>query len=426
MYRQDAINALFGLVGWQQHYDTDFKISEALTQSTSGMFYQSEHPLCTLTNLKAVAPDFSKILYPQWGLYTQYRAGAYVKYEDINYIALQNNVGKIPSSSPSFWQVADAFSTWLESKTKASINRAVQSWYNGKLVGKASKSILESRTLFDGSGRLSDLIPSSNSLVGFEIIPLRAKGATLKLEAVGTQFTQTGELTLYVYHSSSAEVVKTISLNLTKAGTAEWHTQPDLYLPYETPFGAGGSWYIMYDQNEVTNRQAVLKVKDWSAKPCGSCSPWEASNWRTTSAFAEFHPVRVAHTDVNTLWDTARNMYDPMVNYGLNFRLSVGCDVTDLIIANKEVFRDVISKQVACDVLRELAYNPNARINRNIEIAPTTSILYELDGDSTSYKKSGLVHSLKRAIDALNVNTEEIDRVCLGCKKDNKIKFRTT
>ena len=111
-------------------------------------------------------------------------------------------------------------------------------------------------------------------------------------------------------------------------------------------------------------------------------------------------------------------------NYGINLDVSVYCDLTDFIIKQKQLFQDVIAKQVAVDFLREFAYNPNVRTNRRSINASRTDILYELDGDSSSMKHSGLNYELDLALKALNFSTQGLDRVCLPCV-NHGLKYRT-
>ena len=59
---------------------------------------------------------------------------------------------------------------------------------------------------------------------------------------------------------------------------------------------------------------------------------------------------------------------------------------------------------MACDMIREMIYNANARINRNEDNIQSGQMLYELDGDSSSYKKSGLVYRLDTALGALKID----------------------
>jgi len=51
-------------------------------------------------------------------------------------------------------------------------------------------------------------------------------------------------------------------------------------------------------------------------------------------------------------------------------------------------------------------------------------ILYELDGDSTSLKKSGLGYKLEQVYKSLDVSTRGLDRVCLPCNNGG-LKYRT-
>ena len=84
----------------------------------------------------------------------------------------------------------------------------------------------------------------------------------------------------------------------------------------------------------------------------------------------------------------------------------------------------MIAKQLAIDILREFAYNPNVRTNRHSINAARTDILYEIDGDSSSMKKSGLSYQLEQAIKAVMLDTKGIDRVCQPCV-NNGVRYRT-
>ena len=66
---QEIQEKLLHLIGWRQSYDTnDIVLSESLTQSESGLYYQDAHPLLTLQNLVSVAPDFKNISYPVYSI----------------------------------------------------------------------------------------------------------------------------------------------------------------------------------------------------------------------------------------------------------------------------------------------------------------------------------------------------------------------
>lgn len=353
--------------------------------------------------------------------------------DDISLIGLNSE------NKDEYWVETNPFSEWLESKTKASIQKAITRYCNEKIAQGTYKTLCENRTLFDGTGRLVDVVKNRKNLVGFEIIPVRAKGITTKINKIGLQFTEPGEYTLYLMHSSMDAPVKIIKLNKIRKNSTEWFSLSDVYLPYQSEDNdAGGSWYLCYFQSELPEgSQAIKKDKDWSKEPCNSCSRREYLAWAAWSKYIEVHPFFVNEelveaTDFNSdvekqalhLWDVENNQYTYNNNYGLNLEITISCDITDFIIEQRMLFQDIIAKQVAVDMLREFAYNANVRTNRHSINASRPDILYEIDGDSSSVKKSGLSYQLDMAFKAIKLSTEGIDRVCLPCK-NNGIKYRT-
>lgn len=423
---KDIQNELLHLVGWEQNYNTqELKISEALTRSESGLYFQQINPLITLQNLSSIAPDFKNTVYQEYNESKQYTVGEIVQYADKIFKSIKETVGNLPTDEE-FWYETDPFSEWLEFKTKSSISKAISRYCNEKIAKGTFKTLCESKTLFDGTGRLVDTVKNTNNTVGFEIIPVRSKGVTTKINKIGFQSDGVGTFNLYVYHSSMQQPYRTIQVEKTKPGFM-WIQMQDLYLPYETlDTEAGGSWYICYNQSDLGEQKAVFKNKDWSKEPCSSCSRRELLAWMAWSKYLEVHPFKVNNElkDGTDLWDVDNNIYTYNNNYGLNLDISVSCDITDFIISQKMLFVDVIAKQTAIDMLREFAYNPNVRTNRHSINASRLDILYEIDGDSSSMKKSGLSYQLDLAFKALELSTEGIDRVCLLCN-NNGIRYRT-
>lgn len=442
----DIQEKLLHLIGWEQNYDTsDLKISDALTVSESGLYFQQIHPLLTLQNMSCIAPDFKNMTFEEYNAEKPYSKGNVIKYESLLYKALQNSTGKQPDIESEYWVETNPFSEWLESKTKASIQKAISRYCNEKIAQGTYKTLCENKTLFDGTGRLVDVVKNKKNLVGFEIVPIRAKGVTTKINKIGLQFTEPGEYTLYLMHSSMDAPVKIIKLNKIRKNSIEWFSLNDVYLPYQSEDNdAGGSWYLCYFQSELPEgSQAIRKDKDWSKEPCNSCSRREYLAWMAWSKYIEVHPFFVNEELINGmqddfnddfnndfskqpihLWDVENNQYTYDNNYGLNLEITISCDITDFIIEQRMLFQDIIAKQVAVDMLREFAYNANVRTNRHSINASRLDILYEVDGDSSSMKKSGLSYQLDMAFKAIKLSTEGIDRVCLPCK-NNGIKYRT-
>ena len=430
---KDLNEQLLHLVGWQQSYDTsEVKLSDNLTQSESGMYFQQVHPLLTLPNLMSIAPDFKNTNFPEHDANSSYKEGVVVTLEDKYYKSIKDVPVNTEITNYEFWIETNLFSEWLEDKTKASIIKLINKFINMKLADKASKSLIENKTLFDGTGRLTNLATNRNRFVGFEVDTVRSKGVTVKINKIGLQFTRPGKYKVYILHSSCDTPVYSFEFEKLKSNSIEWFKpKEDILLPYESQeIDAGGSWYIGYLQSDLPeNSQAINRDRDWSTQPCKGCSRQEFLAWQAWSKYIEIHPFYV---DENQLLGEDEQMYfDPEImnftydaNYGINLDVSVYCDLTDFIIKQKQLFQDVIAKQVAVDFLREFAYNPNVRTNRRSINASRTDILYELDGDSSSMKHSGLNYELDLALKALNFSTQGLDRVCLPCV-NHGLKYRT-
>lgn len=434
---------LLHLIGWKQSYNTsDLKISEDLTVSDSGLYFQQAHPLITLENLACIAPDFKNIEYPDFDADKNYVKGSLVIKNGKLYRAMLD-IEAGSSSDEDFsddfnsdfnsvkWIATNPFSEWLTNKTKASIAKAITRYISEGTVKGIIKNLLENRALYDGTGRIVDTIANRRNLVGFEIIPIRSKGVTTRINRICLQFTKPGDYRVFIMHSDSEEPVYVLDLKKTKANTAEWFDVKDIYLTYEGPAGYGGSWYVCYMQTQLPEgSHAIRKNRDWSKGPCTSCSRREYEAWMTWSKYIEVHPFFVNEEFVSEefanikLWDIESNQYKYDTNYGLNLDITVSCDITNFIISQKHIFQDVIMKQLGVDMLREFAYNPNVRTNRHSINAARTEILYEIDGDSSSMKKSGLSYQLELALKAVVLDTQGIDRVCQPCV-NHGIKYRT-
>lgn len=421
----DIQDKMLHLVGWKQSYDlSDIMLSSNLTQTESGMYFQQIHPLLTLDNLRSIAPDFQNYNWQVHDVNKAYKSGEVVRVDDSLYKAIQDVPAETDILDSEYWSETNPFSEWLEEKTKASIVKLVNKFINMKLADKATKSLIENKILFDGTGRLTNKIENRNRLVGFEIDTVRSKGVTVKIDKIGLQMTEPGSYTLYIFHSSNPEPIYTLTFEKTKANSLEWFKpKDDILLPYESAnTDAGGSWYLVYKQSELPeNAQAIYKDRDWSTGPCKACSRSEFLAYQAWSRYIEVHPFYISE-DEEFDPEIMNFTYDK--NYGINLEVSAYCDLTDFIIKQRAMFQDVLSKQVAIDFLREFAYNPNVRTNRHSINASKLDILTELDGDSNSMRQSGLSYELDIALKALSISTQGLDRVCLPCV-NNGIKYRS-
>ena len=445
---QDIQTALLPVVGWQQDYNPQNQIDNALCQSESGLTFQGAHPLVTLANVRAIMPDDYLFQYPEWNTIISYKRGAKVRHNGILWIANLDNVGQEPEKSDfnqdfnndfggtSPWVIYNMVSDFVRNLTINGINTAVQQFIQEKQLQQETKNLLERRTFFDGAARLAATIDPTGKIVGFEIVPVRSMGVTTKIERIGLQMVGgTGTVRLYLFHSSQIAPMKTIDLVFTNTkGGFQWFTPDEpIYLPYIPGTDgdgndSGGAWFLCYNQNDLPAGMQALNVsKDWSVEPCQTCLGGSIESWRQMTKYLQVSPFGI-HAPMDfaeypEMFDIGQIGYTNTMNYGMNVEISVGCDLTDFIISQRQIFATVIQKQVAANVLRTIAMNPDVRVNRNQVNVTRDELLYELDGAPTG-RASGLGYELKQAYRALSLDTRGLDRICLQCN-NHGVKYRT-
>lgn len=436
---QNIVDALMPLVGWEQDYSPKNYIDIVRTQSESGLYFQQAHPLVTLANVKSVMPEDYIWQYNEWKELMEYEKGQKVRYEGIVWIAMRRTQGEQPvvdmfngdfnqDFNKDFdimhpWEPYNMLSDYVQHMTRQTITQVVQTFLTKKSLLKESKQLLERRPFFDGAGRIDNIASKGQRIVGFEITPVRAMGVTTKIERVGLQMTgATGDVTLYLFHSSQRDPVKTQTIHISKGnGSMEWFDLSEWFMPYISDGNdAGGSWYLCYNQPDIPeDMEAINVARDWSREPCGTCNRGNLEAWRELTKYIQIAPFRVPSLETfdeyPELWDVEQMVYTNTQNYGLNVVVSVACDLTDFIIAQRNIFATVVQKQMAVNFLRTLAMNPDVRVNRRQSNASQFDLLYEIDGNPQG-RKTGLGKELEEYYDALDIDTRGIDRICLTCR----------
>lgn len=427
----DIKAALRHVVGWEQDYNPQNQIDTSLTLSESGLTFQGAHPLVTLANVRAIMPDDYQWQYNAWDAQKAYAAGAKTLHSGRVWVALEPNAGSEPADGNPDWAEYNMLSDFLWRLTDNGIATAVQTFLQMKQLARETKDLMERRTLFDGAARLAATITPTGKLVGMEIVPVRSLGVTAKIERIGLQMVGgTGTVRLYVFHSSQVAPVRVLDLEFTNtSGGFQWFNMSDLYLPYIADgTDAGGAWFVCYNQNELPSGMRALNVsKDWSKEPCQTCLGGSIESWRELTKYLQVSPFCIHapldFRDYPEMFDIGELGYTNTMNYGLNMELSVGCDLSDFIIRQRGVFATVIQKQVAANVLRTIAMNPDVRVNRNQVNVTRDELLYEIDG-APQGRAAGLGYELQQAYKALEIDTQGLDRVCMTCN-NHGVKYRT-
>lgn len=396
----------------------DNALSDMMCESESGLYFQDEHPLLTLDNLRNTAPLELNTIVQEWRADHEYSKGEIVKYNDeLKYIA-QRNTTEAPTIND--WENIGDFDVYLHSKVNASISKVVTRWMEEKKTELATKTLLDNRYLFSNAGRIADTIEKKGRIVGIELQTPRYASVSTKISKIGLQMKGKSKTKLYLFHSSNPNPIKTIEVERTQDGMMQWFAMDDIILPYVSESNdAGGVWYIVYWEDDLGEMQAIKKDYDFAKQPCSTCNQYEYNNYEAWSKYLGVSPFYAMPSDKEsrTLWDIEDNIYTNACNYGMNLQVSVECDLTGFVVEQKKIFANAISKQFALDMLSTMYYNGNERINFTAQNGNFEKIAFDIEGDSQSRYKGGIRHELDKAIQALKIETNGIDKICLQCRK---------
>jgi len=433
------MDCLFGLVGWRQNVNPDYaSLVPSLVASSTGLYFQDEHPLVTIENLDQALKNYDHFIYPAWSGVTTYAIRARVVKGGKNWESLLGvNLNHDPEEVASIWWTEiSLLNEKLTHITRAAINKVASKVFTDKKLNGVTKAIFENVQLFDGAGSMQNKELGLSRFVGFEINLNSHRDLVVILRRLGTQFSQVNPaFDLYLFHSSQETPLKKFTQVLTKANSFEWSrlldNGEDFVLKFLTDsYAPGGSFYLGYYEDALVG-QAINRGYDFANAPdCTTCG--NNYNFYTQwSRYMDISPIEVAAPYLAgilpgdpggpKLWDIRKNSYQWTKNFGLNLDLSVRCDVTDFFCREKTIFSDAIIKQVAVDSLGFIAYS-----TRNTPISKETRDLAMFELGNRDNNTPGLATRLEKALKAVSLDMSGLDESCLPCDdRDNGPVYKT-
>lgn len=413
-----------GLVGLRQVDDPDF------TQLNSSLLYNGNnvlinHPLINIENISLTAKQFSNYFYPNWVVLTPYLVGERVKDGSDFYVAINPSVGLQPSISPLDWSLLDLMSLYLEDIFTTTYEEVVNEMFNIKRGIEKTKTLINSLRFYEGAGNLNDKILNEGRLVGVMIELKYSQNLVAVIERIGLQLTTVvNPVPIYIYHSSKPTPIMTISVNQTVAGGFQWHNPVqkiklhNLNQSYDT----GGYFFIMYDQSNIGGAMAINKRMDFHLAPCGSCSPYNGLAFQKLTQFISIRACHVDNYDRVTagvsdiagidLWNIEKTKFDFSFNWGLNFDITVRCDVTEFIVRQKDVFAYALRDNIIVKLLDNMVNS-----TRQNGIDTKVSQMAQIALSSERLGGGGLRDKAIKQISTVNFELSNLDSVCMPCSK---------
>jgi|GEM_PF-1734881 len=438
MFSEETIQScLWGLVGLRQNSNPDYPtFGDSIVQSGSRRLIH--HPLINSETIDQLSHNFDHYSFPDWDIAATYNTGSpfgdRVRFvnEKVYESTADANTGNSPEVSPNQWVEVPLMTLYLEDLLKNSISKVVNDMFIAKKVRHQTKDILENIRLYEGAGRLTNKAIKEGRLVGFEMRLKRTQNLEMIIKKIGLQFdtAQPGNFLLRLYHSSQLNPIATITTTPTQAVSFQWHIVPGIPPINSASVDFGGSFYLMYDENDLVGQAIQKDNYDFSKRPCAGCSGYNLKAWNKWNKFVDILPISVSSNKRKTgealdplgvdLWDISQHSYNYTTNWGMNLELTMKCNVSDFICDQSEVFAEVIRKQATVDILQELSlsYRDNA-----IKDAVSQKARFSLQDRITGGE--GLAKELEMAKKSIDFDMSDLSSSCLPCiNKGNGLKAR--
>lgn len=392
------LTAFKSLLGFRGDYDPQETQLSNYSTTESGYYFEDFHPMITIQNIRSIAPDFEDFTYPTHDSKTEYQSGDLVTDGTDIYRAILPVPVDTLITDDSYWEIVDPFSLWLDDQVERSIQKLIDTWFKKKLERSSVKAMLSKREAVSIIGDEDTLVDNvAGHKVGLRVIPL-IRGVKLRIRRIGVHLNNLkNSLLITVRDSNNNTVTTALTGQSLGNGGLTWF---DLSGLDTWVFEYGKVYNITYDQDDLASVKAINALQYKNG----------IKVFQTTKRYD------VYGIDADGDVSDANIVFN---NFGLNLDIEAYCDYTDFIVQQKDVFARALGFQFAVDMLSQMLYNPHARINRNkrnIEYSQQV-IRYELDGDSTSMKKSGLKHELDKAIELVAFDQDAINEDCLNCRK---------
>ena len=280
------------------------------------------------------------------------------------------------------------FYDWLMKQTEDGIVHAVQRLLTEKLASQAASGILQNKVLYDMKHEGTIEIKAGEKHgVALRLLP--AFGIVANIQRIGIWLKTTTDVTITLEHNSTNQTLQETTIQ-SDANRIKWHT-----LNWKLD-KQGGTYYISIQPAVETKAIVSDQYQLYFGRYLAAAPYVEKDGER----------------------------YEQNQTSGINLHLNATTDFTDFLIDQKHQLQDLIAKQVAINILRTMAFNPESRIGKEGIAFKKMEILYEIDGDSTSVKKSGLKYEYEQVLKGIVLDTNKLDNLVFS-KKRKSLRYGT-
>ena len=404
LYNITAVqDALIGLVGWRKSRDPEAinnPMGDMLLSST-GIYFNDQHPLLTVKNIESVADSFDEYIYPAYDSGTTYDKGDLVTNLGNTYASVvDENLAQTVVDNAAYWRLTTPFNEWLRDKTLQAASKTINDWMAMKSDYGTVNSLLKNRQVLPIAGYKGVVETSPKKMVGFRVVPSPEVDVVITINRISLQLDQSEDCDVMLY--KNGELEDTVTFLMDGSNDVFWKE-------VNWALERGNTYYIVYDTEALSVAQPINGIyamdRDWSF-----------NRFPYTLPYAEFSAFE-HEGEGESGWEDVTDIQVNTTNHGLNVMFSANCNYTQLIVDQAEIFANAFAKATAIAIMQELAFNATASINRHESNIDSSRVLYEIDGDALG-REGGLKTDYKKALKIISFDDRQLSRFCLPCRKN--------
>lgn len=385
MYRYDKIIPEFRtIVGFSDGKNFEgTEMPSDLKTSNTGRFYEKEHPMVTLKNLKRIAPKPEEDIIIEYSSGVQYYEGQYIKHDGVIYKVIQDVIDVKPPDS-TYYEVYNPLAEYLRKMEEVAIREVLDNFFENKIQKKIGQSFINS-----GQNYSLPRNKERGTETGFCGVHINMQSKFLYTEINGIEIylDSPGTFNLYLFKDGQKTSVNSKEVTHNGEGLQKLDAKFELSECID--------YYLGYYTSELPENPVRLNYT-YNLRYIYNI-PFSADY----NVIGEF----LADENVNWLYSTT-----------LGFHYHAYCDITNFLIEQKEKFANAIVQQFTYNFLKELLYNPEQRVNSTSRTG--------MEFEKISYDIENITgKKLAMALKSLHIDLSGIDNICF--KPAKSIKYKT-
>lgn len=436
MFSKSVYSCLERLVGYQQPIsDCPPALTDFLTESETDMYFQDFSPFARIDYLQDVSPNYmlaqttGYFALPVWDSVTAYNPGDRIRNGIGEWQAITANTNEPPAFDSLFWKFQrfePTLNGYLAETRRKAAKIILQKIFEDKTARGLTKSLVAEQRMFEGIGNPQYTEPNLQRFVGVEIKLKPTEGLKVVISQIGLQLSQPQTLNLYLYHRSRTAPLRIIPAQINTGYRFEWTQlqQPIELYANETDLSPNETYILGYYEADLVgsamNKTFANDNGCYFTKPCLTCGArneylfWEKySRWVNMKPVSVLQPNLDINRDLPDLGFSDSNLQRHFNRtFGLNFALSVSCELDSFICRNRTMFARLLGLQTIALLMQEAEMN--LRINRTQTLA-YDYILREKEAKANG--QPSVFSELETAYNAVSFDFSDFGSPCLPCEQ---------